>query len=399
MARRNNRVISASNAENPMMGDYVDMESTDTTVFANKMVIREVIEDARLAATPPGMEKPAPEHAQTVILKALEEAFGYTPDFVSAALHMDEGDRLKQDFRTQVHMEALREVMTEEVPLFTRDSQGDPQLSDAYRNYISAIETFKTRQGLYPERPDDMGYQPGTYDGRDDPDELPFIRMWVVPNALVHWPTTRAKDDRRIIRTIFTMNDLWGFHRDEDMMSPRILLTNIKDHLRRQLDWLDYQIVWRTSDRWIVDERKKAYDLAMGFDAAQKKIIDITTRCAVCRNDAKTCRNHTRIVGSLYNQKDRWLRMANKYLGNTGSAFAEVGGVSRYKRVTTQIKRKAKIRKKTPIGVCWLESWVAGDAQDEINKRIDGEWAIQAFFDAEARGLIELGANGEYEKV
>lgn len=407
MARRNNQVMSSANAEMP---DHVDLVSTDNTIFIKRMEIKEVIENATVALTPINIEKLSRDEETAIALGALKDYFGWDEDFVRDALFMDDYERLKQDFAKQVQMDALREVLTDFIPLFTRDSQGDPQLSDAYRKYITAVETFKTRPGLYPERPDDIGYEKNTYDGRDDPDEPEFIRMWVVPNALIAWPPKRkaltkeekaegVEEGERIIKILFSTNNLWDMHRDEDMMSPRTLLTNVKDHMRLQKEWLDYKIIHRTSNKWIQFELAKARDLAVGYDQAHTKITQITTACRVCRSDAKVCRTHQRIVTTLTYAKNRWIRMAEKYISRNGAAFAELEGISRYKRVVKQIKRKSRNRAKTPIGVCWLESWIAGDMVSDLNKRIDGTWAIQVFFDAEARGLIEMDKNGEYVEV
>lgn len=396
MARRNNQVTSSANTEMP---DHVDLVSTENTIFIKRMEIKEVIENATIALTPINVEKLSRDEETAIALGALKDYFGWDEDFVRDALFMSDYERLTQDFAKQIHMDALREVLTDFIPLFTRDSQGDPQLSDAYRKYITAVETFKTRRGLYPERPDDMGFETNTYDGRDDPDELPFVKMWVIPNALVAWPAKQDKDKNYLVKTLFSVNNLWDMHREEDMMSPRTLLTNVKDHMRLQKEWLDYKIIHRTSDKWLKIELGKARDLAIGYDQAHTKIVSITSHCRVCISDGKACRTHQRVVTTLGRVKNRWIRLAEKYIGRNGAAFAELEGISRYKRVTKQIKRKGRNREKTPIGVCWLESWIAGDMLGDLNKRIEGNWAIQVFFDAEARGLIEMNNQGIYEET
>jgi hypothetical protein len=366
----------------------IDMRSTSAAAFMTMQGMRERISNVVEAE---GLTSLEAAFVMALELQSIEEFRGIiamTPEEIALL-----------DPAKEFQVKAIQELYENMTPLFTRDTQGDPQLSDKYLRYISAVETFKTRPGLYPEKPDDMGFESNTYDGRDDPDEKPFIKMWVVPNALVRWPATTNRDGKIITTNIFTMNDLWRMHREEELASPRTLLAAVKDHIRCQKDWLNFQVIQRTSDQWLITEKKKAWDLAMGYDSARKRIISIRETCAICKNDGSTCRNHVGAVRTFQGQMDRWIRMAEKYLGKNGAVFAEMEGKSRYSRVLTQVRRKAKNRKKTPIGVCWLEPWVAGDYLPDLNKRIDGSWAIQAFFDAEARGLIELNSKGEYEEV
>jgi len=379
MARRNQQILPMSE---------IDMRSTAAAAFMTMQGMRERISNVMEAEGLTSLDAAFVMALELQSVQELQDIISLTPEEIK-----------NMDHAKEFQVKAIQELYESMIPLFTRDAQGDPQLSDKYMRYISAVETFKTRPGLYPEKPDDMGFKENTYDGRDDPDELPFIKMWVVPNALVRWPATTNRDGKIITTNIFTMNDLWKMHREEEMASPRTLLALVKDHLRCQKDWLDYQIIHRTSDQWLITEKKKAYDLAMGYDTSRKRINLITSTCAICKNDSKTCRNHIKAVRTLQGQMDRWIRMAEKYLGKNGAVFAELQGINRYKRVLTQVTRKAKNRKKTPIGVCWLEPWVAGDYLPDLTKRIDCGWAIQAFFDAEARNLIELNGKGEYEEV
>jgi hypothetical protein len=93
------------------------------------------------------------------------------------------------------------------------------------------------------------------------------------------------------------------------------------------------------------------------------------------------------------------MRLAKKYLGDS-CLFDELEGVPRLKRTEHHIRRKARIRLRTPIACCWVEDWVAGDIMPDLKKRIDGKWALQAFYDAEAAGLIEFNPlTGEYEDL
>jgi hypothetical protein len=156
-----------------MLGDYIDVQDGELPIFTNMVLLREIMENARAGAPQGEDEHETRQNEEKAVYEALEEKAGYTRTFIDAALALKPDEILRLSFREQVHIESLQELFTSEIPLFTRDSQGDPQLAPTYLSYISAIETAKARESLYPERDGDKGYRdPKTghviapYDGR-----------------------------------------------------------------------------------------------------------------------------------------------------------------------------------------------------------------------------------------
>lgn len=331
-----------------------------------------------------------------------DEATLFLAEHAPESQPLGDHDLLEASRLTEVEtdaLECLQRLTGELTPLVTRaEFQGgggiDPQLSDSYQGWLSRVETFIVRKGLYPER-GEKGYGevpvtdlmadslkpqcPVGYDGPSDigfPEDDPINPwFWTMPVSVVKWP---SGDD---IASLDTVTEIAG----DDALDG--LWAEVSQAMRKDIGVLGWKVITRRPENHLAKAEAEVAGLHRLRDAARAET-----------GPREGC-----------NARDELTDWARELLGkaagwqlwdSTEGGVPVVDGkhrpdLSLSHRMAHAIRRKASRKAHTRTALAWIDpSVLSENIVTAIDLTVPGKtaWAIQVWFDPYECGIAHVEA-------
>ncbi len=417
-------------------------EEVDAVALLGNMLIRHLIEDAESGFVVNGRGEIVPVESP---IDLLAERLGVHPQMLRAQLHHTDLDLLDPVAREAC--ERLQRLDAENTPLvtggeFASGAGMDPQLSDAYRGWLSWLNTAVCRRPKFTEDPEEMPQEEldiagefalqceTTYDGwlvrsgkaltgiegfdLGPQGQIPEIKpwFWTSPVALVAWSPQgeeRPSISLRAIGRALREAAQDGTAEEQRTATTAGLRPAVSLALRMGQGVLAYKVIARNAAK----QAKQAEAKIEALRETRKTVLGTKAHCAhpgcgICRANRQSAQHDlTEATAQILGKAAGW-RLWDTVANGVPATMREVpyyvedgyGGVdvdvhvepvarpdlAIVRRCEVALRREADRKARDRTGIVWVDLDVLPeDLQERLLGVLPGlpagqKWAIQTFF-------------------